>query len=185
MGEGFDRTTVVTSEQRETVEAMLRRRDLAPRVRERLEMIKGHALGEDRATIVQWSGRSSRTVEYWLNRFGVGGVQALADAPRSGRPARADSAYQRALVTVLETPPRDLDLPFDVWTSGRVSAYLAETTAVRICPGWLRVLIGRQDFVAGRPKHTLKHRQDPAEIAAFETEMAKVGEKNGGRAGAV
>jgi transposase len=185
MDEADDDVRTISAQQHEEVEAMLRRRDLAPRLRERLEMVKGLALGDDLATIARWSGRSPRTVLQWLRRFQADGIAALADAPRPGRPARANAAYQDALAASLDTAPRSLGLLFDVWTSARLSAYLAETTGVRICPGWLRVLIGRQRFAAGRPKHTLKHLQDAAEIAAFEAEMAQAEKKGGSRAGAL
>ena len=87
----------VTAEQRAEVDAALRRRDLAPRLRERLEMVKGAALGQDEATIAAWVGRTPRTVRRWLGRFAAGGVAALADAPRPGRPPEADAAYPAAL----------------------------------------------------------------------------------------
>jgi winged helix-turn-helix protein len=80
----------------------------------------------------------------------------------------------------VETAPPALGLPFDVWTSARLSAYLAETTGVRIAPSWLRSLLGQQDFVCGRPKHDLGHLQDPAAVAACEAELAAA-EKKGGR----
>ena len=170
------------AEQRAEVERLLRRRDLPPRVRERLEMVKAAALGQDLAAIAAWSGRTVRTVKRRLRRYGAagGGVAAVADAPRAGRPPRADAAYRQALERAVATPPRDLGLPFDVWTSARLSAYLAETTGVRIAPSWLRGLLAQQDFVCGRPKHSLDHLQDPAEVAACEAELAAA-EKKGGR----
>ena len=166
-------------------EALLRRRDLAPRVRERLEMVKAAALGQDVAAIAHWVGRSPPTVRLWLRRYRDGGAAALADAPRPGRPVRADAAYVQALEAAVETPPRELGLDFDVWTSDRLSAYLAATTGVRIAPGWLRALLARQDFVCGRPKHTLKHLQDADEVATCKAALAEAGEKGGGRAGPV
>jgi transposase len=169
----------VTAEQRAVVDAALRRRDLAPRLRERLEMVKGAALGHDEAAIAAWVGRTPRTVRRWLGRFAAGGVAALADAPRSGRPPEADAAYLAALEAAADTPPPALGLPFDVWTSGRLSAYLAERTGVRLAPGWLRAILARRRFACGRPKHTLDHLQDPAEVAACEAELAVVGEKGG------
>jgi transposase len=172
-------------EPRAVVEAALRRRDLAPRVRERLEMVKARALGAGPEGIAAWSGRSVRTVRRWLRRFDEGGVAALADAPRAGRPARADAAYLQALEATVEAAPPSLGLPFDVWTSDRLSAYLAETTRVRIAPGWLRALLARREFVCGRPKHTLEHLQDPGEVAACEAALAEAGGKGGGRAGPV
>ena len=48
----------VTAERSARIEAELRRRDLPPRVRERLEMVKGAALGQDAAEIARWAGRS-------------------------------------------------------------------------------------------------------------------------------
>jgi transposase len=167
-------------EARQAVEAELRRRDLAPRVRERLEMVKGVALGHSLAEVARWSGRTERTVERWLRVFVARGTGALADAPRRGRPARADAAYLAALAQALETPPPALGLLFDAWTSDRLSAYLAATTGVRIAPGWVRALLARQRYRTGRPKHTLGHLQDAAARTACEQELQAVGEKGGG-----
>ena len=175
----------VTAEERSAVEAVLRQRDLTPRVRERLEMVQAAALGQDVAAIAQWSGRTPETVRRWLAVFAAGGIAALADAPRQGRPTKADATYLAALEQAVETPPRTLGLPFDVWTSGRLSAYLTQQTGTRIAPGWLRVLLKQQRFTCGRPKHTLAHLQDPAEVAACEDALQAAGEKGAGRTGAL
>ena len=173
---------------RESVGAVgvaLRRRDLAPRVRERLEMVKGVALGQPLAEVARWSGRGERTVVRWVRAFVAGGTAALADAPRSGRPVRADATYVAALEHAVETPPRLLGLLFDTWTSPRLSAYLAETTGVRIAPGWLRALLARQRFRTGRPKHTLGHLQDPVARAVCEEVLQAVEKKGAGGRGRV
>ena len=175
----------VTAAQRAAVEVALRRRDLAPRRRERLEMVKAAALGQDFDEIARWSGRSRETVRRWLAAYQAGGIDALADAPRQGRPPKADAAYRAALEAALERPPRTLGLPFDVWTSGRLSAYLAQQTGTRIAPGWLRVVLHQQRFVCGRPKHTLEHLQDPDEVAACQEALRLAGEKGAGAASTV
>jgi transposase len=164
---------------RTEVDQWLRRRDLAPRLRERLEMVKAVALGQDLPTIARWSGRTERTIRHWLGRYATGGVAALTDAPRRGRPVAADAAYRQAAEAALGRSPRTLGLPFDVWTSARLSAYLAETTGVRIAPGWLRALLSQWDYVCGRPKHTLKHLQDASAVAACEEELAAAACKSG------
>jgi transposase len=179
-----DLTGLVSAAQRATVEAMLGGRDLAPRRRERLEMVKGAALGWDVAAIAAWCGRTPRTVRRWLAAFRAGGIAALADTPHRGRPRRADAAYLAALEAAVETDPRTLGQGFDVWTSARLSAYLAAATGIRIAPGWLRVLLHRQRFANGRPKHSVAHLQDPAEVAACEERLRAVGEKGAGRPGA-
>lgn len=182
---GLDVTGVIASEQQTEVETLLRQRGLSSRQRERLEMVKATWLGADIAAIARWSGRTPRTVRRWLVAFRDGGAEALAGAPIPGRPPKADAAYLAALERAVQTPPRSLGLPFDVWGSRRLSAYLAETTGIRIAPGWLRVLLHREQFVCGRPKHTLEHLQDPAEVAACEERLQAAGEKSGGRAGAL
>lgn len=165
--------------ERAAIEAELRRRDLTPRLRERLEMVKAVALGQDVAVIAAWSGRSPGRIHYWLDRFRQNGCSALADAPRCGRPPKADAAYGAVLETALAGAPRDLGLLFDAWTSPRLSAYLAEQTGIVIAPGWLRALLARRRYACGRPKHTLKHLQDETAIAAFTDELAAVGGKAG------
>ena len=175
----------VSPAQRAEVEGWLRRRDLAPRLRERLEMVKAVGLGQAVPTIAQWSGRTERTVRRWLGRYRMGGIAALADAPRRGRPVTANAGYRQAAETALGTPPRGLGLPFDVWTSARLSAYLAETTGVRIAPGWLRALLNQWGYVCGRPKHTLTHLQDSEAVAACQEELAAAARKSGAGAGAV
>ncbi len=165
---------------RMTIQTMLRQRELPPRVRERVEMVKAADQGQSLATIAAWSGRSVATVRRWLTHFGEGGIAALADAPRSGRPVKADATYLTALEQAVDTMPSDLGLPFDVWTSGRLGAYLAEQTGVTVSAGWLRALLAQRRFSCGRPKHTLGHLQDPAAVHACEAELAQVGGKGGG-----
>lgn len=180
MGRNGELEVQVTKEQQGAIEALLHRADLTPRLRERLEMVRAGAMGQDLTWIARWSGRSTRTARFWLERFRELGLEGLADAPRPGRPARADVAYRQALEGAMDTPPPALDLPFDVWTSARLSAYLATTTGIRIAPGWIRVLLHRADFVRGRPKHTLKHLQDPEAVAASQAELAEAEKKGGG-----
>lgn len=175
----------ITPEQHAAVEVILRQPTLPPRLRERLEMIKAASLGADWEAIARWSGRTPRTVRQWLDRFVAGGVAALADAPRSGRPPIAHPAYHAALDHAADGDPRALGLPFDAWTSARLSAYLAETTGVSIAPSWLRTLLIRHRFRCGRPKHTLDHLRDSQAVAACEAAIAEAGGKGGARAGAV
>ena len=185
MDEPSSEMIVASAEQRTAVERRLNRRDLSRRERERLEMVKAAALGDDEAAIAQWSGRTIRTVRRWLGQFAAAGVDGLRDAARPGRPPKADAAYRAALEQAVTTVPRELGLPFDVWTSARLSAYLTETTGVRLAPGWIRALLNQQAFVCGRPKHTLDHLQDPAEVERFVAEVTVVGGKSRGRVGAV
>ena len=169
----------ISDAERSRVEELLRQRDLPLRQRERLEMVKAASLGQELPAIALWSGRTVRTVRHWLRRFKDGGPDALLDAPRSGRPLEADASYFEALDATLATTPTALGFPYDVWTSDRLSAYLADKTGVTIAPSWLRTLLKRRGYSHGRPKHTLSHLQDPPATAACAELLAAV-EKKGG-----
>ena len=176
----------VTAAQRTAVEAALRRRDLAPRLRERLEMVKAAALGQDLAAIARWSGRTPETVRRWLAAYQAGGIAALADAPRQGRPPKADAAYLAALEAAVETPPRTLGLPFDVWTSAspqRLShaadrgAHRPWLAARAAAPAALRL---RSAQTHARPSARPGRKSPPVQEA-----LRVAGEKGAGSAGAV
>jgi transposase len=175
----------VTADERAAVERALRQGALPPRQRERLEMVKAAMSGQDVAWIARWTGRSPARIRHWLATFQAGGVGALADAPRAGRPAKADAAYLTALEAAVTTSPRALGLPVDVWTSARLSAYLAEQTGTVVSPGWLRVRLRQRRFACGRPTHTLTHLHDPAEVATCAERLRVAGEKGGRRARSV
>src|SRR5689334_7114994 len=139
--------STITPKQREEGERQLQRRDLTRRVRERLEMVKAAALGDEVERSARWRGRARATVEHWLPRFAAGGVAALADAARAGRPVLADDAYLSAREPVPATSPSALGVAFDLWTSARLAIYREQQTAGHIPPGWLRVLLGQRGWV--------------------------------------
>ncbi len=69
MERGIDVTGALIAAAQQTAIETLRlrqRRILAPRQRERLEMVKAAWLGADVAAIAQWSRRTPRTVRRWL-----------------------------------------------------------------------------------------------------------------------
>jgi hypothetical protein len=57
----------------------------------------------------------------------------------------------------------------------RRGAYLTEQRGDLIAPGWLRALLKRRGYAAGRPKHMLQHLQDADAKTAFAAVLAAVG----------
>jgi hypothetical protein len=56
-------------------------------------MVKAAAPAQDLGQRAVWSGRCVWTVRRWLTAWARGGIAALAEAPRPGRPPDADAAY--------------------------------------------------------------------------------------------
>src|SRR2546423_15447443 len=100
-------------------------------------MVKAAALGQDLAAIAAWSGRTVRTVKRWLRRYGAagGGVAAVADAPRAGRPRRARAAYPQAVGAGVGTAPGGVGGPLGCLVSARLGAHPGQTHGGWVPPG--------------------------------------------------
>jgi transposase len=59
-------------------------------------------------------------------RFDAGGLDALEDAPRSGRPATHSPQERAEVVAAALHRPQELKLPFGGWSLDRLTAYLNE-----------------------------------------------------------
>jgi len=172
----------VSDEDRKIIERTLTQQSLSSRQRERLEMVKGAYRGDSLAVIASWSGRTAPTVQRWLIAYREGGIDALIDQPRSGRPAQADATYLSELEAAADADPRTLGQSFDVWTSSRLSAYVAEITGTLVSPVRIREILKRAGCAHGRPKHSVSHLQDPAEVATCEDRLREVEKKGSGGA---
>lgn len=111
---------------------------------------------------------SLATVYNWHERFRAGGVASLADDPRSGRPQSATPEYCQTLEQVLESDPDKFGYDFTTWTIPRLLAHMQKATGISLSDDTLRAVLTRFDFVYRRPKHDLRHLQDP--VARQEAE---------------
>ena len=126
------------------------------RVRTRAQMIL--LVAEQRlavseiAPIVRESGE---TIRRWVHRYEAEGLEGLSDAPRSGKPAKAGTAYRERLVELVRRRPRTLDLPFSMWTAARLADHLAEETGLRMSVASIHRLLRAAGLGFSRPQHTI------------------------------
>jgi transposase len=126
------------------------------RVRTRAQMILLAA--EQRLAISEVAAivrESGETVRRWVHRYEAEGIDGLADAPRSGKPAKAGAAYRERLVELVRRRPRALDLPFSLWTAARLADRLAEETGLRMSVASIHRLLRAAGLGFGRPQHTI------------------------------
>ena len=131
-----------------------------PEVRQRAIAIRLLHLGQKPEAVAQVVMVSANTVWTWHRRYRQGGLSALQDRPRSGRPSKADGAYVSRLEQLLETDPRTLGLPFTIWTINRLRLYLAEQTHILLSYSRFRALLSKLNYRWKQPKHDLTHLQD-------------------------
>lgn len=133
------------------------------RILRRAQIVRLRLLGRKHCEIAELLGVSPPTVPAAIRRFNEGGISALADRPRSGRPPRVTEAYGDEMKSAVRTPPRELGYEFSTWSLGRLREHLGQKTGIWISATHLWRLMGKQGLVYRRPRHDLSHMRDPVE----------------------
>jgi transposase len=127
----------LTPEQHAELGARLRQATVAPRLRVRLQCVKLRDQGQTVPQIAEQLAVSQATVRRALGRVRAGGLEALADRPRAGRPPRLSSQDLDVVVELLGQAA----LTRQVWTAGQLAAWLATCRGVKLSPGRLGALL--------------------------------------------
>lgn len=99
---------VLSDDEREQLEAWLRRRKTAQALALRSRIILECASGVDSKVVAQSVAVSQQTVSKWRNRFAIHRLDGLLDAPRSGAPRTIDDSHVDAVIArTLETIPKN------------------------------------------------------------------------------
>jgi transposase len=136
------------------------RRDKRPEVRQRCTVIRLLHLGHKPEQIAEMQAMSKPTIYGWYDRWRSGGVEGLANKPKSGRPLKADDAYTTTLLEVIDKEPSELGYDFAIWTIDRLRAHLEKKTGISLSEGRFRALLQRKGYRYRRPKYDLGHLQD-------------------------
>ena len=149
----------LTEQELAAVETAIRR-DKRPEVRQRCTVIRLLHLGHKPEQIAGMQAVSKPTIYGWYDRWCSGGVEGLANKPKSGRPLKADAEYTAALLEVIEKEPSELGYDFTIWTIDRLRAHLEKKTGIRLSESRFRALLKRKGYRYRRPKYDLGHMQD-------------------------
>ena len=141
---------------------------------ERIHYVRLFARGYEPAAIAELYQVDVRTVETWLERYREGGVGALADRPRSGRPRLARAAAQAEAIRCLEQNPELAAVGRTTWTRALLGRHLAERVGCFLSGSSVARLIARLGFVWRRPKLTVKGTDPDAgtKTAAIQAALA-------------
>ena len=161
----------LTDEQRHELRARTRQAGLAPSTRDRLEMVRLSDAGWSVPRIARHLGQHEQTVRTWIKAFRAGEFEALPNKPRGGK----ESALSAPM---LESVRAEVARGTRTWTAAHLADWVAEHHGVRLSAERLRLHLRRAKISWQRTSRTLKHKQDPAEVAAREavlTDLAKKG----------
>jgi transposase len=126
------------------------------RVAERIHYVMLFARGYPIEQIATLYEVDDRTVVSWLERFREGGVAALDDLPRSGRPRLANAAALAEATRCLDSSPEAVGGERTTWTRRLLQRHLLERFACRLSLPSVRRLIAHLGFVWRRPQLGLK-----------------------------
>jgi transposase len=147
------------------------RHDKRPEVRQRCTAIRLLHLGHKPSEVAKMQAVSDPTIYGWHKRWLAGGVEALADKPRSGRPLKSDDAYSLLVEAVVEKAPAELGYDFAIWTIDRLRSHLEKETGIDLSESRFRALLKRKGYRYRRPKHDLGHLQDKDAKAAAKEQL--------------
>ena len=81
-------------------------------------------VGQSCRQVAELFGDDGTTVQRWVRRFEHGGLEALREGERSGRPRTLDAAQWRKLQADLRKSPRDFGLAATLWDGPVLSEHL-------------------------------------------------------------
>ena len=146
----------LTAAQRDDVARAHNAKVIGRRLRPRLEMVDRMARGLSVAHVAEGLGVHEQTVRHHVKAFPAGGVAALADEPRSGRPPKLTGAVLTALEARMDA---DAASGERTWTLPQAAAWLAQEHGVAVNPAYLGEVLKRRDFRWKRTKRSARHRQ--------------------------
>jgi transposase len=145
----------LTAKQRRTLRSRLRYASDA-RLYRRLLAILESDRGMSVSEIAELLGVSDQSVYNWIARFRRSrDSSVLSDAPRSGRPPRADEAFDVLLKALLALSPDRLGYHATHWTVPLLQDQLASNTGEHYSPDTIRRRLHRLGYVWKRPRYVL------------------------------
>jgi transposase len=150
----------LSPEDRRVLGGMLRATTLAAGLARRARVVLALADGQSYAAIAAACGVTDTYIARWKKRVIEGGLPALGDLPRSGRPDRLDPRIEAKILAKTQDPP---PAPLTHWTTRRMGQVIGVShgTVQRV---WQR---------AGLKPHRLE-RYVASNDPAFETKAADV-----------
>lgn len=119
------------------LEALARSTSVRASVAHRAQIVLMSAEGLANTEIARRTGASRPTVISWRNRYVAGGINALADLPRAGRPAVVDE-LEVVATTLADSGRPPAHLGVDHWSSRLLGKHLgiSYATVARIWRRW-------------------------------------------------
>jgi transposase len=154
----------LTEEQHQQLHQRAHRPDVAPRTRDRLEMVRLSAMGWAIPKIARHLDQHEQTVRSWIKAFLDGGFEALADKPHTGQKSGITPEILAAVAEWLTKGDR-------TWNARQIAAEVTARYGItRSLAQWHR-LLRRLRLTYKRTRRSLRHKQNAVEVAKKTEEI--------------
>ena len=155
----------LTDAQRHELKQRAHAPGVMPRTRDRLEMVRLADAGFSIPRIARHLDLSEQTVRHWIKRFLTGGFDALPDQPHPGQRSAITPQIEEAIRQELRQDAR-------TWNAHQLAAWVGERFGVQRTPDHLGRRLRAAGIAYKRSGRSLKHQQNPEQVAAAQAEMA-------------
>jgi transposase len=135
-----------------------------PRIRHRAQALLLVADGHTESEVAQLFQTARHRLRAWKKQFLTKGINGLADAHRTGRPPKLTAANLAYLEEALGKSPQDYGFMGTTWTVLDLHELMVQKQAVKVSKDTIHRAILKLGYRYRRPKHDLKHRQDPEAV---------------------
>jgi transposase len=114
--------------------------------------------------IARHLGQHEQTVRAGIKAFLAAGFDALPNQPRGGK-------HSALTPPMLETVRTEIGKRERTWTAAQLADWVAQQHGVRLSTDRLRVHLRRAKISWQRTSRSLKHKQDPEEVATKQAAL--------------
>jgi transposase len=133
--------------------------------------------GQSCREVAQLFGEDATTVQRWVRRFEKGGLEALREGERPGRPRMLDARQWRKLATELRRTPREVGLDATLWDGPLLSEHLGRSYRVELGVRQCQRVFRQMGFRLRKPRPQVAQ-SDPVRVAAVK-KTPSLGKKKG------
>ena len=144
---------------------------LKRRTRDRLEFVRLASTGLSAPQVAKLFHQDEGRVRFWIKRFLTEGFEGLEDQPHPGQQSRLTPALLDAVRVELAKGGR-------TWTLAQIADWLAEKHGLQLGTDQLGFLLRRAKLSCHRTERSLRHAQDPEEVAERQADL-ETAEKGG------
>ena len=121
--------------------------------------------GQSSRQVAELFGENGTTVQRWVQRFEEGGLDALREGERPGRPRMLDATQWRKLQGDLRKSPRDFGLAANLWDGPVLSEHLRRKYKVALGVRQCQRIFRQMGFRLRKPRPQVAQ-AGPVKIAA-------------------